>query len=238
MEEIPEVEAVEELEEIPEAEAVEELEEIPEAEAVEELEEIPEAEAVEELEEIPETEAVEDVEEIIDIDSFDVDETVLQDVIIDFEEPLEVCIDDEHNEEDRDTSIVENFIVELPSLFSLRNLEEIPTIIEHENQNDDFLIPSVDSILCEEMEVEAKTQPNEDINMLSEITSSEEISSLKNINQSFSLTSFASCDNVAEIYPDAIVEGDDGVFSISNRLGPSSFEIDEAFKQLVDSVIK
>ena len=88
------------------------------------------------------------------------------------------------------------------------------------------------------MEVEAKTQPNEDINMLSEITSSEEISSLKNINQSFSLTSFASCDNVAEIYPDAIVEGDDGVFSISNRLGPSSFEIDEAFKQLVDSVIK
>ena len=238
LEEIPEAEAVEELEEISEAEAVEELEEIPEAEAVEELEEIPEAEAVEELEEIPETEAVEDVEEIIDIDSFDVDETVLQDVIIDFEEPLEVCIDDEHNEEDRDTSIVENFIVELPSLFSLRNLEEIPTIIEHENQNDDFLIPSVDSILCEEMEVEAKTQPNEDINMLSEITSSEEISSLKNINQSFSLTSFASCDNVAEIYPDAIVEGDDGVFSISNRLGPSSFEIDEAFKQLVDSVIK
>ena len=238
LEEIPEAEEVEELEEIPEAEEVEELEEIPEAEAVEELEEIPEAEAVEELEEIPEAEAVEDVEEIIDIDSFDVDETVLQDVIIDFEEPLEVCIDDEHNEEDRDTSIVENFIVELPSLFSLRNLEEIPTIIEHENQNDDFLIPSVDSILCEEMEVEAKTQPNEDINMLSEITSSEEISSLKNINQSFSLTSFASCDNVAEIYPDAIVEGDDGVFSISNRLGPSSFEIDEAFKQLVDSVIK
>ena len=238
LEEISEAEAVEELEEIPEAEAVEELEEIPEAEAVEELEEIPEAEAVEELEEIPEAEEVEDVEEIIDIDSFDVDETVLQDVIIDFEEPLEVCIDDEHNEEDRDTSIVENFIVELPSLFSLRNLEEIPTIIEHENQNDDFLIPSVDSILCEEMEVEAKTQPNEDINMLSEITSSEEISSLKNINQSFSLTSFASCDNVAEIYPDAIVEGDDGVFSISNRLGPSSFEIDEAFKQLVDSVIK
>ena len=238
LEEIPEAEAVEELEEIPETEEVEELEEIPEAEAVEELEEISEAEAVEELEEIPEAEAVENVEEIIDIDSFDVDETVLQDVIIDFEEPLEVCIDDENNEEDRDTSIVENFIVELPSLFSLRNLEEIPTIIEHENQNDDFLIPSVDSILCEEMEVEAKTQPNEDINMLSEITSSEEISSLKNINQSFSLTSFASCDNVAEIYPDAIVEGDDGVFSISNRLGPSSFEIDEAFKQLVDSVIK
>ena len=238
LEEIPEAEAVEELEEIPEAEAVEELEEIPEVEAVEELEEIPEAEAVEELEEIPEVEAVEELEEEIDIDSFGVDESVMQEVKIDFVEPLEVCIEDEVNEEYGDTSIVENFIVELPSLFSLRNAEELPTIIEHENQNDDFSIPSVDSIVCEEIEAETKIQQNEDINMPSEITSSEEISSLKNINQSFSLTSFASCDNVSEIYPDAIVEGEDGVFSISNRLGPSNFTIDEAFKQLVDSVIK
>ena len=196
---------------------------------------IPEAEAVEELEEIPEAE---EIEEEIDIDSFGVDETVLKEVKIDFVEPLEVCIEDEVNEEDGDTSIVENFIVELPSLFSLRNAEEIPTIIEHKNQNDDFSIPSVDSIVCEEIEAETKIQQNEDINMPSEITSSEEISSLKNINQSFSLTSFASCDNVSEIYPDAIVEGEDGVFSISNRLGPSNFAIDEAFKQLVDSVIK
>ena len=162
----------------------------------------------------------------------------MQEVKIDFVEPLEVCIEDEVNEEYGDTSIVENFIVELPSLFSLRNAEELPTIIEHENQNDDFSIPSVDSIVCEEIEAETKIQQNEDINMPSEITSSEEISSLKNINQSFSLTSFASCDNVSEIYPDAIVEGEDGVFSISNRLGPSNFAIDEAFKQLVDSVIK
>ena len=235
---ISEVEEVEELEEIPEAEAVEELEEIPEVEEVEELEEIPETEEVEELEEIPEAEAVEDIEEEIDIDSFGVDETVLKEVKIDFVEPLEVCIEDEVNEEYGDTSIVENFIVELPSLFSLRSAEEIPTIIEHENQNDDFSIPSVDSIVCEEIEAETKIQQNEDINMPSEITSSEEISSLKNINQSFSLTSFASCDNVSEIYPDAIVEGEDGVFSISNRLGPSNFAIDEAFKQLVDSVIK
>ena len=265
---IPEAEEVEELEEIPEAEEVEELEEIPEAEAVEELEEIPEAEAVEELEEIPEAEAVEELEEEIDIDSFGVDESVMQEVKIDFVEPLEVCIEDEVNEEYGDTSIVENFIVELPSLFSLRNAEELPTITEqenqndffipsvesilcdeteledtsaikeHENQNDDFSIPSVDSIVCEEIEAETKIQQNEDINMPSEITSSEEISSLKNINQSFSLTSFASCDNVSEIYPDAIVEGEDGVFSISNRLGPSNFAIDEAFKQLVDSVIK
>ena len=211
---------------------------IPEAEEVEELEEIPEAEEVEELEEIPEVETVEDIEEEIDIDSFGVDESVMQEIKIDFTEPLEVCIEDEIKEEDGDTSIVENFIVELPSLFSLRNAEELPTIIEHENQNDDFSIPSVDSIVCEEIEAETKIQQNEDINMPSEITSSEEISSLKNINQSFSLTSFASCDNVSEIYPDAIVEGEDGVFSISNRLGPSNFAIDEAFKQLVDSVIK
>ena len=238
LEEIPEAEEVEELEEIPEVEEVEELEEIPEAEAVEELEEIPEVEAVEELEEIPEAEEVEDIEEEIDIDSFGVDESVMQEVKIDFTEPLEVCIEDELKAEDGDTSIVENFIVELPSLFSLRNAEELPTIIEHENQNDDFSIPSVDSIVCEEIEAETKIQQNEDINMPSEITSSEEISSLKNINQSFSLTSFASCDNVSEIYPDAIVEGEDGVFSISNRLGPSNFTIDEAFKQLVDSVIK
>ena len=238
LEEIPEVEEVEDLEEISEVEEVEELEEIPEVEEVEELEEIPEAEAVEEWEEIPEAEVVEDIEEEIDIDSFGVDESVIQEVKIDFVEPLEVCIEDEVNEEYGDTSIVENFIVELPSLFSLRNAEEVPTIIEHENQNDDFSIPSVDSIVCEEIEAETKIQQNEDINMPSEITSSEEISSLKNINQSFSLTSFASCDNVSEIYPDAIVEGEDGVFSISNRLGPSNFAIDEAFKQLVDSVIK
>ena len=125
-------------------------------------------------------------------------------------------------------------------VFSLKKAAQggAKTVLITANQNDDFSIPSVDSIVCEEIEAETKIQQNEDINMPSEITSSEEISSLKNINQSFSLTSFASCDNVSEIYPDAIVEGEDGVFSISNRLGPSNFAIDEAFKQLVDSVIK
>ena len=75
--------------------------------------------------------------------------------------------------------------------------------------------------------------------MLNKITPREDFSSLKFINQSFCLTSFgANNDNVSEIYPDAIVEGEDGVFSISNKIGPSGFEIDEKFKQLVDSVIK
>ena len=254
---IPEVEAVEELEEISDAEAVEELEEISDAEAVEELEEISDAEAVEELEEISATEAVEELEEIsateaveeleeisvdefVDISSFDVEESTLQEIKIDFSEPLEVCIDDTIDSEEGDLSIVEDFIVEIPSLFSLRNLEEVPTIIEHEKQNVDFSIPSVESILCDETEVQLKNSlQNEETVMLNKITPREDFSSLKFINQSFCLTSFgANNDNVSEIYPDAIVEGEDGVFSISNKIGPSGFEIDEKFKQLVDSVIK
>ena len=245
LEEISDAEAVEELEEISDAEAVEELEEISDAEAVEELEEISDAEAVEELEEISATEAVEELEEIsadefVDISSFDVEESTLQEIKIDFSEPLEVCIDDTIDSEEGDLSIVEDFIVEIPSLFSLRNLEEVPTIIEHEKQNVDFSIPSVESILCDETEVQLKNSlQNEETVMLNKITPREDFSSLKFINQSFCLTSFgANNDNVSEIYPDAIVEGEDGVFSISNKIGPSGFEIDEKFKQLVDSVIK
>ena len=218
---------------------------IPEVEAVEELEEISDAEAVEELEEISATEAVEELEEIsadefVDISSFDVEESTLQEIKIDFSEPLEVCIDDTIDSEEGDLSIVEDFIVEIPSLFSLRNLEEVPTIIEHEKQNVDFSIPSVESILCDETEVQLKNSlQNEETVMLNKITPREDFSSLKFINQSFCLTSFgANNDNVSEIYPDAIVEGEDGVFSISNKIGPSGFEIDEKFKQLVDSVIK
>ena len=245
LEEISDVEAVEELEEISDAEAIEELEEISDAEAVEELEEISATEAVEELEEISATEAVEELEEIsadefVDISSFDVEESTLQEIKIDFSEPLEVCIDDAIDSEEGDLSIVEDFIVEIPSLFSLRNLEEVPTIIEHEKQNVDFSIPSVESILCDETEVQLKNSlQNEETVMLNKITPREDFSSLKFINQSFCLTSFgANNDNVSEIYPDAIVEGEDGVFSISNKIGPSGFEIDEKFKQLVDSVIK
>ena len=245
LEEISDAEAVEELEEISDAEAIEELEEISDAEAVEELEEISDAEAVEELEEISATEAVEELEEIsadefVDISSFDVEESTLQEIKIDFSEPLEVCIDDTIDSEEGDLSIVEDFIVEIPSLFSLRNLEEVPTIIEHEKQNVDFSIPSVESILCDETEVQLKNSlQNEETVMLNKITPREDFSSLKFINQSFCLTSFgANNDNVSEIYPDAIVEGEDGVFSISNKIGPSGFEIDEKFKQLVDSVIK
>ena len=245
LEEISDAEAIEELEEISDAEAVEELEEISDAEAVEELEEISDAEAVEELEEISATEAVEELEEIsadefVDISSFDVEESTLQEIKIDFSEPLEVCIDDTIDSEEGDLSIVEDFIVEIPSLFSLRNLEEVPTIIEHEKQNVDFSIPSVESILCDETEVQLKNSlQNEETVMLNKITPREDFSSLKFINQSFCLTSFgANNDNVSEIYPDAIVEGEDGVFSISNKIGPSGFEIDEKFKQLVDSVIK
>ena len=245
LEEISDAEAVEELEEISDAEAVEELEEISDAEAVEELEEISDAEAVEELEEISATEAVEELEEIsvdefVDISSFDVEESTLQEIKIDFSEPLEVCIDDTIDSEEGDLSIVEDFIVEIPSLFSLRNLEEVPTIIEHEKQNVDFSIPSVESILCDETEVQLKNSlQNEETVMLNKITPREDFSSLKFINQSFCLTSFgANNDNVSEIYPDAIVEGEDGVFSISYKIGPSGFEIDEKFKQLVDSVIK
>ena len=245
LEEISDAEVVEELEEISDAEAVEELEEISDAEAVEELEEISDAEAVEELEEISATEAVEELEEIsadefVDISSFDVEESTLQEIKIDFSEPLEVCIDDTIDSEEGDLSIVEDFIVEIPSLFSLRNLEEVPTIIEHEKQNVDFSIPSVESILCDETEVQLKNSlQNEETVMLNKITPREDFSSLKFINQSFCLTSFgANNDNVSEIYPDAIVEGEDGVFSISNKIGPSGFEIDEKFKQLVDSVIK
>ena len=245
LEEISDAEAVEELEEISDAEAVEELEEISDAEAVEELEEISATEAVEELEEISATEAVEELEEIsvdefVDISSFDVEESTLQEIKIDFSEPLEVCIDDTIDSEEGDLSIVEDFIVEIPSLFSLRNLEEVPTIIEHEKQNVDFSIPSVESILCDETEVQLKNSlQNEETVMLNKITPREDFSSLKFINQSFCLTSFgANNDNVSEIYPDAIVEGEDGVFSISNKIGPSGFEIDEKFKQLVDSVIK
>ena len=52
-------------------------------------------------------------------------------------------------------------------------------------------------------------------------------------------TTFAANDNnVTELSPDAIVQGDDGVFSIANDVSTAGIAIDEDFKKLVDSVLR
>ena len=66
-----------------------------------------------------------------------------------------------------------------------------------------------------------------------------ELESISEQKDDFMFTTFAANDNnVTELSPEAIIQGDDGVFSISENLVLPSIRIDEDFKRLVDSVLK
>ena len=66
-----------------------------------------------------------------------------------------------------------------------------------------------------------------------------ELESISEQKDDFMFTTFAANDNnVTELSPEAIIQGDDGVFSISENLVLPNIRIDEDFKRLVDSVLK
>ena len=83
-----------------------------------------------------------------------------------------------------------------------------------------------------------------DVNLMknSENNQNDDIKELESISEQkddFMFTTFAANDNnVTELSPEAIIQGDDGVFSISENLVLPSIRIDEDFKRLVDSVLK
>ena len=66
-----------------------------------------------------------------------------------------------------------------------------------------------------------------------------ELEPLSEPKDDFMFTTFAANDNnVTDLSTDAIVQGEDGVFSISEDLVLPNIRIDEDFKKLVDSVLK
>lgn len=260
VEEISEVEPAEELgevEEIAEAEPVEELddvEEATEAEPVEELgevEEIPEAETVEEsakdLNELGETADITSVEEIetleyaeeVEESSIPVEdgkETIVysspRSEVTQFEgtESLKIGDTVKVNEDGQiDNSVVDNFVV-YNALNIFDSLTSDTSSITGENQeaSDETELKKNDS--DEDSMSDIKKKQTDDV---------VELESVSRKSEDFMFTTFAANDNnVTELSPDAIVQGDDGVFSIANDVSTAGIAIDEDFKKLVDSVLR
>ncbi|MBQ1949326.1 MAG: hypothetical protein II367_04125, partial [Treponema sp.] len=66
-----------------------------------------------------------------------------------------------------------------------------------------------------------------------------ELESVSKKSEDFMFTTFAANDNnVTELSPDAIVQDDEGVFSIADDVSTVGIKIDEDFKKLVDSVLR
>ena len=260
VEEISEAEPVEELddvEEIAEAEPVEELddvEEATEAEPVEELgevEEIPEAETVEEfakdLNEIGETADITSAEEIETLEyaeegeesSIPVEdgkESIVysspRSEVSQFEgtESLKIGDTVKVNEDEQiDNSVVDNFVV-YNALNIFDSLTSDTSSITGENQeaSDETELKKNDS--DEDSMSDIKKKQTDDV---------VELESVSRKSEDFMFTTFAANDNnVTELSPDAIVQGDDGVFSIANDVSTAGIAIDEDFKKLVDSVLR
>lgn len=260
VEEISEVEPVEELgevEEISEAEPVEELddvEEATEAEPVEELgevEEIPEAETVEEsakdLNEIGEIADITSAEEIETLEyaeegeesSIPVEdgkESIVysspRSEVTQFEgtESLKIGDTVKVNEVGQiDNSVVDNFVV-YNALNIFDSLTSDTSSITGENQeaSDETELKKNDS--DEDSMSDIKKKQTDDV---------VELESVSRKSEDFMFTTFAANDNnVTELSPDAIVQGDDGVFSIANDVSTAGIAIDEDFKKLVDSVLR
>lgn len=260
VEEISEAEPVEELddvEEISEAEPVEELddvEEAAEAEPVEELgevEEIPEAETVEEsaedLNELGETADITSAEEIETLEyaeegeesSIPVEdgkESIVysspRSEVTQFEgtESLKIGDTVKVNEDGQiDNSVVDNFVV-YNALNIFDSLTSDTSSITGENQeaSDETELKKNDS--DEDSMSDIKKKQTDDV---------VELESVSRKSEDFMFTTFAANDNnVTELSPDAIVQGDDGVFSIANDVSTAGIAIDEDFKKLVDSVLR
>lgn len=260
VDEIAEAELVEELddvEEISEAEPVEELddvEEAAEAEPVEELgevEEIPEAETVEEsakdLNELGETADITSVEEIETLEyaeegkesSIPVEdgkESIVysspRSEVTQFEgtESLKIGDTVKVNEYGQiDNSVVDNFVV-YNALNIFDSLTSDTSSITGENQeaSDETELKKNDS--DEDSMSDIKKKQTDDV---------VELESVSRKSEDFMFTTFAANDNnVTELSPDAIVQGDDGVFSIANDVSTAGIAIDEDFKKLVDSVLR
>ncbi len=115
--------------------------------------------------------------------------------------------------------VSDNFVVyPLDSLFEIQNENDNPSSLPADNGN----------ILG--ISLPNAPEENDDIEELEEISGSEE---------DFMFTTFAANDKtVSDLAPDAIVQNEDGVFSIAGDLVVSGVKVDDDFKRLVDSVLK
>ncbi len=182
-------------------------------------------------EEIEEAELIEDVP----VESFqNTSESIIfsspRNEVAQFEgsEPLmigdSVPADASHN---GDTSVADDFVVynSLNMIFE-ENANAFDSNSEIHNDSTDEKKKLSDGNLMKKSE----NNQNDDI---------KELESISEQKDDFMFTTFAANDNnVTELSPEAIIQGDDGVFSISENLVLPNIRIDEDFKRLVDSVLK
>ncbi len=128
-----------------------------------------------------------------------------------------------------DNSVVDNFVV-YNALNIFDSLTSDTSSITGENQeaSDETELKKNDS--DEDSMSDIKKKQTDDV---------VELESVSRKSEDFMFTTFAANDNnVTELSPDAIVQGDDGVFSIANDVSTAGIAIDEDFKKLVDSVLR
>ena len=265
-EDVEEAEEVEELaEDVEEAEEVEDLaEDVEEAEELDEVEEVEEAEEVEELAEDVE-EVAEDIEEAEEVDEVeDVEELDEPEEIDDVEELDEV---EELEELEELDELEEIEPAPAPAARSNSFDNFIKTLAvpqkEYKPSNETYFVsenfPNVENVFAEELKlgnydlvsshrdavsIAPEIYPLPPYEAVEELT--EEVPSYL-VEPDFSMTDFA--DNLSQEVPEldsalaipkgpdnAIVEKD-GVFSISEDLEYTDVVQDQAFKQLVDSIL-
>ena len=266
LDDVEEIDEAEELDEVEEVEEVEELaEDVEEAEEVEELaEDVEEAEEVEDLAEDVE-EAAEDIEEAEEVDEVeDVEELDEPEEIDDVEELDEV---EELEELEELDELEEIEPAPAPAARSNSFDNFIKTLAvpqkEYKPSNETYFVsenfPNVENVFAEELKlgnydlvsshrdavsIAPEIYPLPPYEAVEELT--EEVPSYL-VEPDFSMTDFA--DNLSQEVPEldsalaipkgpdnAIVEKD-GVFSISEDLEYTDVVQDQAFKQLVDSIL-
>lgn len=131
-------------------------------------------------------------------------------------------------EEQVDNSVADDFVIyNSMSMFEDLNNDDLKNN-DNPGESDETGLKKNDS--DESFMNENKKKQNDDVM---------ELESVSKKSEDFMFTTFAANDNnVTELSPDAIVQDDEGVFSIADDVSTVGIKIDEDFKKLVDSVLR
>ena len=246
---VEELDEVEDLEEVGDADEVEELDEVEDLEEVGDAEEVEELDEVEELEELGEVDPVEEDNHLEEKDKKDIENILSQDAFENLKNEIEAEI--KPNRQIYNPELFEEF----PDFGDIR-----PSVPLEENvpaeKTDDSEQPTLDFDICtpdfSALDESESTIPEQfidkEVPLVSEIEEEkddevESLVSVENID-TFSFTQNFSGFKNPEILqsPDepsevAIVEDDEGLFTIPSKIKTDDVEIDDEFKNLVDSVL-
>ena len=246
---VDEVEVLEEVEQPEEAEVLEEVEQSEEAEAVEAVEQLEEAEVVEEAEAVDEVEVLEEVEQSEEAEAVEAVEQLEEAEVVEEVEVLEEADAVEEAEVLEEVAAVQE-VVDIDALMSeydeitdelgvhAGNAAESQDAAEKDDSHalDDFSVAAPNFLFLDEDFSEAQKDGRQKTD-----NETHDVEPLEKDAALFTFAPFGISKPIQEAplsLHEAIVEDDDGVYTISPDLEIAHVEQDMMFKQLVDSVLR